>query len=59
MPDESKYTGGDVMACFFGVVFGVFSLSFTIPNFKSITDGKCAGYFAFKVIERKSKIIKQ
>lgn len=47
MIDQSKYTGGDMLAVFFGVVFGVFSLATTIPNFKAIIDGKIAGYQAF------------
>jgi hypothetical protein len=42
-----------MLACFLGVVFGVFSLGFTLPNFKSIVDGKAAGYYAFKIIEKK------
>jgi len=31
--DENLYTGGDMLACFLGVLFGVFSLAFTLPNF--------------------------
>ena len=34
--DLSKYTGGDVFGCFLGVLFGIFSISFTLPNFKAI-----------------------
>jgi hypothetical protein len=34
------------MGCFLGILFGIFSISFTLPNFKSIQDGKCAGYQA-------------
>ena len=54
--DESKYTGGDMLAVFFGVVFGVLSLGFTVPNFKAIVDGTTAGYLAFKIIFHKPSI---
>ena len=42
--DLSVYTGGDMIAIFFAVCFGVFSIGFTLPNFKAIIDGKAAGY---------------
>lgn len=45
-----------MLAVFFGVVFGVFSLGFTIPNFKAIVDGTTAGYYAYKIINRKPAI---
>lgn len=54
--DESKYTGGDMLACFLGVLFGVFSLAFTLPNFQQIVDGKSSGYYAYQIIEREPKI---
>jgi len=56
--DESKYTGGDILACFFGVMFGIFSLAFTLPNFNYIVEGTAAGFNAYKVIERVPKILR-
>ena len=56
--DESKYTGGDMLACFLGVLFGVFSLAFTLPNFQQIVDGKSSGWYAYQIIERKPLIIR-
>lgn len=44
------------MACFFGVVFGVFSLGMATPNIKAITEGKVAGKMAFDIIDRQSNI---
>lgn len=54
--DQDKYTGGDMLACFFGVVFGVFALSFTMPHFKAIEDGKSAAYRAFQIIDQEPSI---
>ena len=56
--DESKYTGGDMLACFLGVLFGVFSLAFTLPNFQQIVDGKSSGWYAYQIIERKPEILR-
>ena len=46
------YNSGDIMSCFFGVVFGVFSLGMATPNIKAITEGKVAGKMAFDIIDR-------
>jgi ATP-binding cassette subfamily B (MDR/TAP) protein 1 len=51
------YTSGDIMACFFGVVFGVFSLGMATPNIKAITEGRVAGKMAYDIIDRKPKIL--
>jgi len=56
--DVTNYTGGDVLGCFLGVLFGVFSLSFSFTNIKQIADGTAAGYHAFKIIERTPSIIR-
>lgn len=45
------------MACFFGIVFGVFSLGMGTPNIKAITEGKVAGKIAYDIIDRKPKIL--
>jgi hypothetical protein len=46
------YTSGDILSCFFGVVFGVFSLGMATPNIKAITEGRVAGKAAFDIIDR-------
>ena len=51
------YDAGDIMSCFFGVVFGVFSLGMATPNIKAITEGRVAGKMAYELIERKPKIL--
>ena len=45
------------MACFLGIVYGVFSLGIAAPNFKAIAEGRVAGKLAFDVIERQPLII--
>jgi hypothetical protein len=37
---DVPYTGGDVLACLIGIVFGIFAVGGTIANFKSIVEGK-------------------
>ena len=32
-----EYTSGDVLTCFFGVVFGIFILGMSTPNLRAIT----------------------
>jgi hypothetical protein len=51
------YTSGDVLSCFFGIVFGVFSLGVATPNIKAITEGKVAGKAAYDIIDREPKIL--
>lgn len=46
------YSSGDILACFLGIVYGVFSLGIAAPNFKAIAEGRVAGKKAFDVIER-------
>ena len=53
---NAPYNGGDIMTCFFGVVFGVFSLGMATSNIKAITEGKVAGKMAFDIIDRVSAI---
>jgi ATP-binding cassette subfamily B (MDR/TAP) protein 1 len=45
------------LACFLGLVYGVFSLGLAAPNFKSLSEGKVAGKLAYDIIERKPKIL--
>lgn len=50
------YTPGDILSCFYGVLFGMFSVGMAAPNMKSISEGKVAGKTAFDIIERKTSI---
>lgn len=51
------YTPGDIIAIFFGVMFGAFSLAIAGPNFKSVTRGRQAAYSALETINRVPQII--
>ena len=50
------YTAGDILSCFFGVIFGMFSVGLATPNIKAVTDGRVAGKLAFDIIDRKPAI---
>lgn len=50
------YTAGDVMSCFFGVVFGAMSIGMATPNIKAVAEGKVAGKMAYDIIDRPPKI---
>lgn len=50
------YTAGDILSCFFGVIFGMFSVGLAVPNLKAVTDGRVAGKLAFEVIDRQPQI---
>ena len=50
------YTAGDVLSCFFGVIFGMFSVGLAAPNIKAVTDGRVAGKLSFDIIDRKPQI---
>ncbi len=49
---DRNYTSGDIMACFLGLVYGIFSLGLATPNFKALTEGRVAGKMAYDIIER-------
>jgi hypothetical protein len=36
---DEPYTSGDILACFFGIIFGFFSLGGAAPNIKAVTEG--------------------
>lgn len=55
--DESIYTGGDIISCFLGVIYGIMSLGTASPNFKAITEGRVAGKLAYDIIDRAPKIL--
>ena len=44
------------MACFLGLVYGIFSLGLATPNFKALSEGRIAGKMAYDVIDRKPEI---
>ena len=46
------YTSGDILACLFGVIFGMASLGQASPNIKAISEGKAAAKMIFDVIDR-------
>lgn len=52
-PGNPAYTSGDIMSCFFGVIFGIFSLSAASPNIKAVVEGRIAGKLAYETINRK------
>lgn len=51
------YNIGDILSCFFGIVFGVMSLGMSAPQLKSITEGTVAGKLAYDVIDRVPAIL--
>ena len=50
------YTGGDIVAIFFGIIFGAFSLGIAAPNFKSVTKGRQALKCVLDIINREPEI---
>ena len=44
------------MSCFFGIIFGMFSLGMATPNIKAVLEGRAAGKMAFDIIDRKPAI---
>jgi hypothetical protein len=41
------YSAGDVLACFFGIFFGLISIGTASPNFQAVAEGKSAANSAF------------
>jgi ATP-binding cassette, subfamily B (MDR/TAP), member 1 len=50
------YQGGDILAVFWGILFGFFALSAISPHVNAVNEGKVAGKFTFDVIERQPLI---
>jgi ABC-type multidrug transport system fused ATPase/permease subunit len=50
------YRAGEIITCFFGVVFGMFSIGMATPNMKAVIEGRTAGKMAFDIIDRKPTI---
>jgi hypothetical protein len=36
---DRTYRAGDILSCFFGIVFGMFALGMTSPNLKAVAEG--------------------
>jgi ATP-binding cassette, subfamily B (MDR/TAP), member 1 len=53
---DRVYSAGDILSCFFGVIFGMFSMGLAAPNIKAVTEGRVAGKLAFDIIDRKPAI---
>jgi ABC-type multidrug transport system fused ATPase/permease subunit len=53
---KRDYSAGDILSCFFGVIFGMFSVGLASPNIKAVTEGRVAGKMAFDIIDRKPAI---
>ena len=50
------YSAGDILSCFFGIVFGMFSVGMATPNLKAVAEGRVAGKMAFDIIDRQPSI---
>ena len=50
--EDRTYLGGDCLAVFFGILFGLFSLGGAGPNITAVNVAKAAGKAAFDVIDR-------
>jgi ATP-binding cassette subfamily B (MDR/TAP) protein 1 len=46
------YTFGDVISCFFGILFGLFSFANVSNHMKGLVEAKVAGKFAFDIIDK-------
>lgn len=46
------YSAGDVLSCFFGIVFGMMSIGMATPNLKAVAEGRVAGKMAFDIIDK-------
>ena len=50
------YSSGDILACFLGIVYGMYSIGLAAPNFKALSEGRVAGKMAYDIIDRKTEI---
>jgi ATP-binding cassette subfamily B (MDR/TAP) protein 1 len=53
---KREYRAGEIISCFFGVIFGMFSLGMATPNIKAVLEGRAAGKMAFDIIDRNPTI---
>jgi hypothetical protein len=54
--DEKIYTGGQVIAIMFSVIFGAFNLGGAVPHLKALSEGRIAGRLAYDVIDKPPKV---
>ena len=47
---------GEILSCFFGIIFGFFSMGMAYPNMKAVIEGRVAGKMAYDIIERTPQI---
>lgn len=50
------YTAGDILTCFYGILWGFQVLGMASPNLKAISEAKIAGKRTFDIIERVPQI---
>jgi len=44
------------MTCFYGIIYGLFSISASSNHYKAILEGQAAAKFAFEIIDRNPEI---
>lgn len=50
-------TSGDIISCFFGIIFGAFSLGMGAPNMKAVSEARVNAFAIQTIIKRKPKIL--
>jgi ATP-binding cassette subfamily B (MDR/TAP) protein 1 len=50
-------TAGDVISCFFGIIFGAFALGMGAPNMKAVSEARANAASALSIINRRPKIL--
>lgn len=53
---DKPYTGGQIIAIMFSVIFGAFNVGGAVPHIKSLTEGRIAGKFAWDVMDKVPKV---
>jgi len=53
---DRVYTPGDILAIFFGVIFGFFALGGVGPALQEVNQGRAAAKHAYDIIDRKPAI---
>lgn len=54
--NEKPYSGGQVIAIMFSVIFGAFNLGGAVPHIKALTEGRIAGKLAYNVMDHIPKV---
>lgn len=53
---DRPYSSGEVLSCFFGIIFGMMSMGMATPNIRAVVEGRVAGKMAYDIIDRKPLI---